>query len=231
MPHISMMKIEIPRLAVNGLRFAVSGKRLAVFLRKPRTANRKPNQAFTLIELLVVSSMIVVISMAIFATFNNGIKIWQRTQENTREEDLNIFFDRFTNDLRSTFKFTGLGFIGEEDRVEFATLITSRRLQKKTVGKVAYFYDGRSKEIKKEERDFSHIHRDDEGIIKSALSGVESFKLFYYFYDNEKKEYLWLEEWEEEGLYPLAVRMIFEFDDGKEVIEYTKTVDIPISWS
>ncbi len=188
-------------------------------------------RAFTLVELLIVSSMIVVISLAIYSTFSNGIKIWQRTQENTKEEDLNIFLDRFTNDLRGSFKFSGLNFAGEEDRVEFATLVMSRRIQKKTVGMVAYFYDGRSREIKKEERDFSHIHRGDKGIIKSALSGVRSFKLFYYFYDKKNREYLWLEEWAEEGLYPLAVRMIFEFEDGKEVIEYTKTVDIPISWS
>ncbi|MFH1753586.1 MAG: prepilin-type N-terminal cleavage/methylation domain-containing protein [Candidatus Omnitrophota bacterium] len=229
----------------NKARLAVIGERLARCRKPPfdfaqdrqtalrlrsGQANRKPDQGFTLLEMIVVSSMIVVISLAIYSTFSNGIKIWERTQGNTKEEDLNIFFDRFVSDLRGSFAFKGLDFLGEETRLEFSTLVTSQRLGKRTVGKVAYFYDDSSRSINKEERDFSHIHRDDEGIIEEGFSGVRSFKLLYYFYDDEKKEYFWLEEWDKESS-PLAVRMIFEFDDGKEVIEYTKTVNIPVSGS
>jgi prepilin-type N-terminal cleavage/methylation domain-containing protein len=185
------------------------------------------DKGFTLIELFVVSMIMVIISLAIYSTFNNGIKIWQRAKESIAEEDLNIFFDKFSNDLRSTFKFEGSPLLGQADKVEFVTLVESPRLGNRTIGKVIYFYDSTAKILKKEERDFSHVYGDQEGPVKHALKNIKSFKLLYYFYDEEKKEYFWVEDWEE-GL-PLAVRMILEFDDGKKIFEFTKTVNIPIS--
>ncbi|MDB4349758.1 prepilin-type N-terminal cleavage/methylation domain-containing protein [Omnitrophica bacterium] len=197
---------------------------------------KKNSLGFTLVEMLVVSAIVVVISLAIYTTFNNGIKIWERANETIPEEDLNIFFDRFSSDLRNGFNFKEIEFKGNSDRLEFATLVISPRLKKRTIGQVIYFYDSAARTLKKEERDFSHIFREQEGIVKHALKNVKSLKFYYYFYDDDRKEYFWLEEWKkvkeeekEKGkTTPLAVRMIVEFDDETRILEFTKTVSMPV---
>ena len=108
------------------------------------TSRTQKVQGFTLIEMLVVTVMLSVISLAIYATFNNGIKIWQKINKPIPQEDLYIFLDRFVSDVKNTFKFTGLNFLGKVDRLEFPALVDSPRLNKKTVGQVVYFYNSTS---------------------------------------------------------------------------------------
>jgi hypothetical protein len=186
--------------------------------------------------MLVVSAIMVVISMAIYATLSNGIKIWERTQETIAGEDLNIFFDRFSRDLRNAFAFEDIPFSGGRDSVAFATLVQSARLKNRTVGQVVYFYDGQGDILKKEERDFSHVFKEEEGVVKQALDDVRSLKFAYYFYDTLTKEYSWLEEWSEKDArekrlapLPLAVRMSLELNNGDKDVYFTRTVNIPVS--
>lgn len=180
---------------------------------------------FTLIELLVVTVSLAVISLAIYATFASGIKIWQRLNKaNVVEEDLDIFFVKFTADLKNSCRFKSLPFLGEKNRMEFTTLVNSQRIDnKKSVGKVIYFYDTASKSIKKQGLDFSHIYEGEEGIVQNMLDDVNALRFQYYFYDKEKKEYLWQDEWRKDGM-PLAARMELEFGQDN----FVKTVNIPI---
>ena len=57
----------------------------------------KNNKGFTLIEVCLVSAMVAIISLAIYTTFANGIKIWQKAHTEILEEDVSIFFERFTS--------------------------------------------------------------------------------------------------------------------------------------
>ena len=183
---------------------------------------------FTLIELLIASAILCIISLAIYATFNNGIKIWQKINRDIPEENLDIFFERFSSDLRNTFRFTDIDFSGEEYRVGFPTLINSPRLNKRSVGQVVYFYDPATEVVNREERDFSQVYSGESGVVKQSLKNVESLKFQYYFYHSEEKEYTWQDEWLEEAR-PLAVRIELEFDNGTQVVKFTKTVGIPVT--
>jgi len=189
--------------------------------------------------LLIVTALLAVISLAIYATFNSGVKIWQRVNKEIPEEDLDIFLEKFALDLRNSFKFNGFNFLGEEKRFEFPTLVNPVRnkfsngvnspgMNKKTVGKVIYLYDSESSIIKRNLLDFSQIYNGEEGITQELLKNVKSLKFRYYLYDKEKKEYLWQDEWLKEDL-PLAVRIELEFGNGTEIREFTKTVNIPVS--
>ena len=189
---------------------------------------RKNKNGFTLIELLIVTALLAVISLAIYATFNSGVKIWQRVNKQIPEEDLDIFLEKFALDLRNSFKFNGFNFLGEEKRFEFPTLVNSPGMNKKTVGKVIYLYDSESNIIKRNLLDFSQIYNGEEGTAQELLKNVKSLKFRYYLYDKEKKEYLWQDEWLKEDL-PLAVRIELEFGNGTEIRKFTKTVNIPVS--
>jgi len=189
---------------------------------------KKSSFGFTFIELILVTAILAVVSLAIYTTFNNGIKIWQRINKQLPEEDVDIFFDKFARDLRNTSKFRGINFIGKEDRIEFASLINSRQLKKRTIGQVIYFYDTSVEILKREQRDFSQVFTGQEGLVTWALINFKSLKLQYYVYDREKKEYLWQEECLT-GTMPLAVRIDLELKDGTQIHKFTKTVSIPIS--
>lgn len=194
----------------------------------PHIIKKKNNPGFTLVEMLIVAAMLSVVSLAVYAVFNSGTKIWDRVNTQAPEEDLNIFFDKFTTDLKNSFKFTGIDFLGREDEFEFSTLVSSQRLNKKTVGQVVYSYDPMKKTLNREQRDFSQVYNEENGPITISLKDVTRLKFQYYFYDDEAKEYYWLDEWFEKTL-PLAVRIELVLNGGKQSTKFTKTVTIPAS--
>jgi hypothetical protein len=67
--------------------------------------------------------MMPVVAFAIYASFNNGIKIWERVNKEIPGEDLNIFFDKFSVDLKNSFKFSGIKFSGKKNEVAFASIV------------------------------------------------------------------------------------------------------------
>jgi prepilin-type N-terminal cleavage/methylation domain-containing protein len=185
-----------------------------------------PASGFTLVEMMLVASMLAVIAAAIFATFANGIRIWERANTTIAAEDVNIFFDRFATDIKNSLDIEGMSFTGEEESLRFPTIVESARLGRRTVGEAVYFYDDGM--IKKETRDFSHIYTGDDGAVRESLRGVESLRFLYYFYDEEKREYFWEEVWGEEMTHPpMAVRLTIGLMEDGDIIEFTKTVDIP----
>ena len=190
-------------------------------------SNRR--RGFTLIEMLIVTAIISVVALAIYATLNNGIKIWQKVNRQLPEEDLNIFFDKFSLDLRNSFKFNGINFSGTIDKLEFPTLVESRRLQKRTVGKLIYAYEPQNQILNRYQLDFAGIYSGESNVSpQQSLRNIRALKFQYYLYDEQNKVYLWQDEWSKEGL-PLAVKVELEFDDGKEIKKFTRTISIPTS--
>lgn len=190
----------------------------------------KQVRGFTFIELLVVVSVIFILSLAIYATFSNGIKVWQRINQPLQQDDLYLFLDRFYLDLRNTFNFGGFKFLGREDNLEFAVIVDnpSSEMGGRTVGEVIYSYNEQEEEFRRIEKDFSQAYVDSEGRVWKTIKNIKSLKLQYYFYDKIKNEYLWSNEWLKED-FPLAVRVELELGDGDKIQKFIKTVSIPVS--
>jgi prepilin-type N-terminal cleavage/methylation domain-containing protein len=191
-----------------------------------RRMKQSNNEGFTLIEILVVTVILSVVSLAIFTTFSNGIKIWKRINTEITGEDLFIFCDRFGFDLRNSFKFTGIKFLGKEDSLEFPTKVNSPRLNAKTVGRVSYEYNPDARILIRRQTDFSGVYSAEEVPPKQSLKDIKNAKFLYYFYDKEKKEYVWLEEWSRDEL-PLAVKMELEFAGQDKNNKFIRTFSIP----
>lgn len=190
----------------------------------------RKNKGLTLIELVIVSAMLAVISLAVYAVFSNGMKIWQRAASPIAAEDVDIFLDKFRSDVMNSFSFKDIDFLGEDTRIEFPAIVYSPRMGKRTVGQVSYFYEPSKERIVREERDFSHIYDEDRGNVTQALTHVESLTFQYRFYNAQAEEYVWVAGWEKEGL-PVALRIELEFNDGAEVRKVARTIDIPCSGS
>ncbi|MFH1190258.1 MAG: prepilin-type N-terminal cleavage/methylation domain-containing protein [Candidatus Omnitrophota bacterium] len=196
---------------------------------RPSGPERLRKAAFTLIELLIVTSALAVTSMAVYAVFSSGLKIWREAAKQLPEEDLAIFIDKFTTDLRNSFKFEGMNFTGTRSAVEFATLVNSQRLNSRSAGKIRYFYDNHTDKLSREIRDFSHISTDDHGRIQGLVGNVKSVKFGYYYYDKPTKEYVWKDEApEDEKALPLAVRIELGFNAGGRTGNYVRTINIPV---
>ena len=113
----------------------------------PVIEKKKNNAGMTLIELLITTIILSVISTAIYASLNSGLKIWKRINQPLAHEDLDIFFDRFGRDLRNCARFTGLTFTGTQERVEFPAILPSPRFGGDVIGRVSYAYDPQAKPL------------------------------------------------------------------------------------
>lgn len=194
-----------------------------------RCMNNDNKRAFTFIEILIVTVLLSVISLTIYSTFSNGIKIWQRVTEALPEEDVTIFFEKLAVDVRNCINFKEIAFQGKKDGFEFAGIVKSGRLENTTVGKLKYSYDEAKGVLKREQFDYSQLYTEESGLSNEELSGIKAFKLAYYWYDPQKKEYSWVEEWLDEGQgLPLALRVEFELTYGSQKNLFTRTIGIPV---
>jgi prepilin-type N-terminal cleavage/methylation domain-containing protein len=183
-------------------------------------------QGFTLIELLVVTVMLSVVCLAIYSTFASGARIWQRVNKLSLSEDVNIFFDRFTGDVKNSVVFTGLRFQGKPDRFELPTLVSSSALEAKTIGLVVYSCANDA--VMRSQSDYSQLYQDVQVAPRHVLKGLRSCKFSYYQYDEDKKEYSWVDEWTRDGL-PLAIRLLISIGTDAGAADLVKTVSIPVA--
>ncbi len=182
----------------------------------------------TFVELLIVSAMLSVLSFAVYATFNNGIKVWQKINRDLPEQGINIFFDKFTSDLKNCFSFSNIVFLGSENKIEFAGLVSSPRLNITTVGRIGYSYNSDSGILAREQSDYSQIYNAEKGTIRKMLGNVKSLRFSYYFYDAEKQDYVWKQEWLSQKM-PLAARVELEVEYDNQISRFTRTVTISVS--
>ncbi len=175
----------------------------------------------------MVTGMLGVISLAIFATFNNGFKIWKRINQPLADEDLGFLFDKLAVDLNNCLKSNSISFSGSENNLSVPTLVDSPDLAARTVGAVVYSYDQPAGLLIRQPNDFSQLyrHHEDSGVV--LLKNIRSLKFEYYYYDKLKSEYIWKEEWSQAGL-PLAVRVSLNLRDASENDKIIRTFNIPI---
>ncbi len=188
---------------------------------------RKNNSGFSLVELLVVMVMLSVISLAIYSTFNNGFKIWQKVNQPLEQQDLGIFFDKLAQDLSNCLHSANIPFSGSLNTLTIPTLVFSPRLKIKSLGSVDYFYDPQAGFVYRQTKDFSQLYNRQQESPVLLLKEIRFFRFEYYYFDAEKQTYLWQEEWLSTGL-PLAVRVVLGFNDSDENNQFIRTISVPI---
>jgi prepilin-type N-terminal cleavage/methylation domain-containing protein len=188
----------------------------------------KNKKAFTLVELLIVTAMLGVVSLAVYAIFNNGFKVWQKVNKPLAEQDIDIFLDKWTIDLKNCLKMQGFSLAGDKFSLAIPTLVNSVGLNKKTIGKVVYSYDSQAKILNRQQSDYSQVFSGQEGNLSPILKNVEFFKFEYYYYDPAQKIYFWEDVCLNNPM-PLAVRVELGSDESAKNDKLIKTVSIPIS--
>lgn len=188
--------------------------------------NKRPG--FTLIELLIVSVLLSIVSLAIYTSFSNGLKVWKRVNTAIDDEDTVLFLERLGAELRGTVLFKAVGFQGTERGFEFPTVIFSKRMNKPVVAKVAYAFDSSAEAITRTVTDPSGLFTGSPGAATTVLAKVRQAKVSFYHHNPVTRLLEWVEGWSL-TVPPLAVRVELVRAGGDEQDPVVCTFPIPVS--
>lgn len=192
----------------------------------------KRNRGFTLLEVLLAVSLVAMVALALYSTFNSGIRVMSLVNQPGAEEDLNIFFEKLSRDLQNSFHYATIPFQGKSDRFSFATTIqTDEELGgDHGIGRVTYAYDSAHSAILRTQENISQIYKEKTGPSSKVFFPLSSFQLQYYKYDPVEKAYEWKEEWEETAnkMIPLAVKVVLHFQEEGREQSVARTIAIPV---
>ena len=177
--------------------------------------------------------------MAVYGTFSNGRNIWEKVTEDSVEEDIYLFFEKISVDLRNSFKLTGLRFKGGKTKVSFPSMIKYNGEDglENTIGEVTYYIDRKKKALMRREANYSEIYRKKPGFVRMLSENISSLQFKYYVYEEKYKKYAWVTDWQlsdeyfgevvEETL-PLVVKIEIGIPGEKGEQKFVKTVQLPM---
>ena len=195
-------------------------------VRNPKSLEKR---GFTLTEILLVAVILSIIGLSVYGAFNNGIKVWKRIVKNITQEDVSIFFDKISRDLRNTFQYSGVKFEGTAESITFPALVVSDE-QVDGIGCVSYFVDSHKNTVNRTQMDYSQIYRDITPTARKLVNNIEKLTFQYYYDDSDAGQFYWKSSWEEEEekKLPLAVRIQIEFYEDGRKNDVIQTVFIPV---
>ncbi len=185
--------------------------------------------SFTLIEAIIVAVLFSVVGLSVLGTFMSGIKVWQKVYQKDSDEDIAIFFDEFSFNLKNTILYNSVPFKGNKTKLSFATFIrTNSKFDglKEGVGEVIYYWNKKERKIFRIVKNLSDIYRRKEE-SRMILGDVDNFKLSYYFYDSKEKKYFWSDEWGQKRI-PMSVSIYISICCNNKKFVYRRIVNIPI---
>ncbi|MBN2453427.1 MAG: prepilin-type N-terminal cleavage/methylation domain-containing protein [Candidatus Omnitrophica bacterium] len=161
-------------------------------------------KAFTLVELLIVAAIAGIIGLTIASTFAGGLNIYRRMAGRTEvKTDILLAMEKMERDVRNTFSFKGLNFIGSSKKMTFPAMIrkfSSAGIPEESLGSVSYYRDDRPavRMLSREEKKFSEAIKEDDagkGTVTN-LAPIEDISFKYYTFDPESESYSWAETWD-----------------------------------
>ncbi|MFQ5680915.1 MAG: type II secretion system protein J [Candidatus Omnitrophota bacterium] len=182
----------------------------------------RPNGSFTLIEMLVVMTLFSIVGVGITSSFVSGMKVWHRAKIMGPENvDILLFMEIAARDLRKSLDISEIGFEGEEDEIHFPCL------DKGSLVKMSYGFDASSGVIWRKTEKFGDIVGGDtdngDNYIRDDILPADGLSWSYFYFDENKGEYLWKDSWgREEGVFG-GIRLRVKVGNN----EFAKTVFVP----
>ena len=175
-------------------------------------------RGLTLVEITLVTAILGVVSVLVYQSIVNGLKVWSRSQIVGAEQDAAILLDRMTGELHNAFRFSLMKCSGSSHELVFATIVHTPLDKKKAngqegyeqqLGMVRYEYDLTAKTLVRQQANYSQALKEKFGMKKVLLRPLKSFRFVYYVWADNK-----LEKQEKfEDKLPVAVEVFLEFDE------------------
>ena len=198
---------------------------MPAYIGLPTLKNRR---SFTLIEMLITVSILSVIGLAVFSTFNSSIKVWQRLNRQAPALDIGLAFEKLSGDLRNSFPFQNIKFAGSKDKLIFAAIV---RIGDKTgihdeIGSVEYALDNKQGKLSRAQLTYSQLYQEKQPASRVLLSNIKGANFKYYYFDPEKQKYAWSDSIDS---IPLAVQISIDMGSGVFSNTWSKIITIPMA--
>lgn len=197
------------------------------------TRKLSDKSAVTLIEILIVTSLVAMISVAIYSCLSSGIRVWREAHRLVVEEDIAIFFDKISKDLRNVYSYSRIKPHGDMFKFSFPAIVYTRadkglghsaNTYVDQLGKVEYYFDPISDSIYRREANYSQAINEQYSKGLKIVGSVErmNFRFFVLTSEGEiaKNEIL--------DYIPSAVEVEVVFRDSRGERSMRKFIDIPI---
>jgi prepilin-type N-terminal cleavage/methylation domain-containing protein len=250
-------KIEFSGFRGQGSGFRKRRETKNAFLH-PAPCTLHPEKGFTLVELMLAAGILAIIGLTIVSTFSAGLNIFYRIAGYTAAKtDIIIAMDKMERDLRNTFSYAGIYFIGSSRKMIFPGLIRTsngKGLSEESLGSISYYLDDSMKKraLSREVKRYPLAVKK-EGSPKGdvqPLTEIEDINFKYYTYDKEAGSYSWAGSWdksekieekkeaggalaidiplkEREENIPLGVKIEISYKDSGRTITLSRAVFLP----
>ncbi|MCA9403263.1 MAG: hypothetical protein KC897_05730 [Candidatus Omnitrophica bacterium] len=196
-------------------------------------ASFRHKSGLTFVELLLAVTLTAMVGFTVYQSLAMGIKVWQRSQRLSLEEDVVLFMDRLSQDLYNSFLFSQIKFEGNEFRVAFPTIVSvpadralnlDEDVYVDQVGKVEYYFDLGEDAVYRREANYSQAVRERYGDPQLMVKGVENLRFrFYFLTENDE-----LSSAEILDVIPTGVEVTVDFEDAGGRRSMRKFIDIPV---
>ena len=190
-------------------------------------------RAMTLIEILLVLSLVTMISIALYKALRNGLQVWERSRRLVVEEDIAIFFDKMSQDIKNSYLYSKIRFEGTEVNFLFPTIVrvtadahsgAPRGELVDQLGRVHYFFDPQQRTIGKRAANYSQALKNKFGPPQILAQSIDRLK-FRYYYRTDQGEVFSPKVLD---TLPAGVDVEVLFSDKKGQRSIHKFIDVPI---
>jgi len=205
--------------------------------RRSDGGGKKYMQGMTLIEMILVVSLIAMIGLSLFQALNNGLKIWQRSQQTTHDEDVIIFLQQLGFDLRNTVRYSLIKPEWQPESISWAAVMTTRMDRHisgqridytQQIGRVEYYFDKGQHAIMRRQANYSQALKEKYGPAQQLVADVRQVRFSLTFAKQKNKDFLDSQE----PLIPAALRIEFEIMEPNGHKRYIQRLyNIPLGMS
>lgn len=188
---------------------------------------------FTFIEIMLVIAMLGTISVALYNAFSNGLKIWERGYRSFAEEDVLLFFDKISSELRNTFYYSQLRLKGDAYNLAFSTIVRTRVDKHKSqgkigmtneIGKVEYRFDRLKNRLYRRQANYSQAINGSFSPESLLIDNLDSLKFSYYYQSDDA----YVVDDSAHDVIPSIVKIEVKFQEGKNKRNIVKLIMIPM---
>ncbi len=172
-------------------------------------------KSFTLIEVLVAVTIFAILAGGLAGVFFSGIKIWQKLEEASIDDDLYIAMETFSSALRQNLKHKSFQAKCRPDGIDFV----SNRQGK--VHKLSFYFKSAKKAFFMKSADYRSIFLlKDIAVKERNLTSVDKMSFLYLVLNEKGGTFSWRSQYD--GA-PIAVRLSAQ-RDGRD---FAKVVFLP----
>ncbi|MBL8012883.1 MAG: hypothetical protein JNN05_03460, partial [Candidatus Omnitrophica bacterium] len=159
--------------------------------------------------------------------------LWEYSRRSGIEEDVNIFLDKFSEDLRNAFYFKSIPFQGLENKIIVPTFVSVRADDRSIqsgeerivqMGSVKYYYDYENHLIRRAQANYANALRERFAEEKVLVKSIDSLKFTYFLPgDHGAQPYAKIQE-----IVPSSIYVEIQYSDGRSDHKIGRMIAIPV---